>query len=129
MNNVVAEPVPNLAFTTGDFIKLWNIYGSRLEDEKRVGFKNLNLPIQLTDTKFELTVNNVMQQNEARALVTDALEFIRVQVKNKLLQIDIKVIEESEIARRLTPEQQFQEMVAKNPLLEEFRKRLNLEID
>jgi DNA polymerase-3 subunit gamma/tau len=97
--------------------------------EKRVGFTNLDLPVRKTDSNFEVLVNNVMQDNEINRLLTDAVQFIRKQLSNANISIATKIAEESEIQRSLTPEQRYNEMVAKNPQLEQFRKMLSLEID
>lgn len=117
------------AFSDEDFIKAWSAFINTLPIEKRVGFTNLDLPVRKTDSNFEVLVNNVMQDNEINRLLTDAVQFIRKQLSNANISIATKIAEESEIQRSLTPEQRYNEMVAKNPQLEQFRKMLSLEID
>ncbi len=125
------EPVFNLnkQFTDDDFLKAWNNFQQTLSDEKRVGFKNLNFPVRLGDTTFEVVVNNVMQESEAKKLLSEAVQYIRTAIGNSSIVISIKIAEESEMQRSLSPEQRYLEMVAKNPQLEQFRKMLSLEID
>jgi DNA polymerase-3 subunit gamma/tau len=117
------------AFTDEDFIKAWNTFINTLPVEKKVGFTNLDLPVRKTVSNFEVLVNNVMQDNEINRLLSDAVQFIRKQLSNTNISIATKIAEESEIQRSLTPEQRYNEMVAKNPQLEQFRKMLSLEID
>ncbi len=70
-----------------------------------------------------------MQDNQAKKLLSEAVQFLRTELSNTAIVINTKVLEESEIQRSLSPEQQYMEMVAKNPQLEQFRKLLQLEID
>lgn len=127
----VAEPViaQNQSFTDDDFFKSWHNFLKTLSDEKMVGFKNLNIPVRTTENVFEVLVNNVMQDNEAKKLLQDAVQFLRNELNNNNLTVATKVAEENEMQRSLSPEQRYMEMVAKNPQLEQFRKMLSLEID
>jgi len=100
-----------------------------LSDEKRVGFSNLNIPTRQSEIEFTVLVNNVMQENEAKKLLSEAVYFIRARLNNTLITINTKIAEETETQRSLSPEQRYMEMVARNPQLEEFRKMLSLEID
>lgn len=127
----VAEPVMayNQSFTDDDFFRSWYNFLKTLSDEKMVGFKNLNIPVRTTENVFEVLVNNVMQENEAKKLLQEAVQFIRSELKNSSITVNTKIAEENEMQRSLSPEQRYLEMVAKNPQLEQFRKMLSLEID
>jgi hypothetical protein len=131
--NVVSEPIPELnlnnSFTDDEFFVAWEKFQQTLSDEKRVGFSNLNIPSRNSDNEFIVMVNNVMQESEAKKLLSEAVQFIRAQLNNTTITISTKIAEETEMQRSLTPEQRYMEMVAKNPQLEEFRKLLSLEID
>lgn len=127
----VAEPVMvyNQSFSDDDFFRSWYNFLKTLSDEKMVGFKNLNIPVRTTEYVFEVLVNNVMQENEAKKLLQEAVQFIRNELKNSSVTVNTKIAEENEMQRSLSPEQRYLEMVAKNPQLEQFRKMLSLEID
>jgi hypothetical protein len=131
--NVVSVPIPELnlnnSFTDDEFFAAWEKFQQTLSDEKKVGFSNLNIPTRSIDTEFVVLVNNVMQESEAKRLLSEAVQFIRAQLNNTTITISTKIAEETEMQRSLTPEQRYMEMVAKNPQLEEFRKLLSLEID
>lgn len=119
----------NKSFSDNDFFSAWNKFLETLSDEKKVGFKNLDLPTRSSDTEFVVVVNNVMQENEAKKLLSEAVQFIRVELSNSGIVILTKIAEENEMQRSLTPEQRYLDMVARNPQLEQFRKLLSLEID
>ena len=132
-SNIVSEPTPELnlnnSFDDNEFFAAWEKFQQTLSDEKRVGFSNLNIPVRNSDNEFIVLVNNVMQENEAKRLLSEAVQFLRVQLNNSTIVITTKIAEETEMQRSLSPEQRYMEMVAKNPQLEEFRKLLSLEID
>lgn len=132
-SNIVSEPTPELnlnnTFDDNEFFAAWEKFQQTLSDEKRVGFSNLNIPVRNSDNEFIVLVNNVMQENEAKRLLSEAVQFLRGQLNNSTIVITTKIAEETEMQRSLSPEQRYMEMVAKNPQLEEFRKLLSLEID
>jgi len=132
-SNIVSEPTPELnlnnSFDDNEFFAAWEKFQQTLSDEKRVGFSNLNIPVRNSDNEFIVLVNNVMQENEAKRLLSEAVQFLRGQLNNSTIVITTKIAEETEMQRSLSPEQRYMEMVAKNPQLEEFRKLLSLEID
>jgi hypothetical protein len=132
-DNIVSEPIPELnlnnSFSDEEFFKTWEKFQQTLSDEKRVSFSNLNIPVRNSDNEFIVLVNNVMQENEAKKLLSEAVQFFRGQLNNSTIVITTKIAEETETQRSLSPEQRYMEMVAKNPQLEEFRKLLSLEID
>jgi len=132
-SNIVNEPLPELnlnnAFTDNEFFDAWEKFQNTLTDEKKVGFSNLNIPHRVSNVDFEVVVNNVMQENEAKKLLSEAVQFIRARLNNISIVINTKIAEETELQRSLSPEQRYLEMVAKNPQLEQLRKTLSLEID
>lgn len=119
----------NNSFDDNEFFDAWEKFQQTLSDEKKVGFSNLNIPARNSDNEFIVLVNNVMQENEAKRLLSEAVQFLRGQLNNSSIVITTKIAEETEKQRSLSPEQRYMEMVAKNPQLEEFRKLLSLEID
>jgi len=132
-SNIVSEPTPELnlnnTFDDNEFFAAWEKFQQTLSDEKRVGFSNLNIPVRNVNNEFIVLVNNVMQENEAKKLLSEAVQFLRAQLNNSAIVISTKIAEETESQRSLSPEQRYMEMVARNPQLEEFRKLLSLEID
>lgn len=130
INTTVSEPVNiNRPYTPADFQNAWRKFELSLSDDKLIGFQNLNTPEMIQMNQFEVLVNNVVQDNQAKKLLSEAVQFIREELGNVSIVINTKVSEGSEGQRSLSPEQQYMEMVAKNPKLEQFRKLLSLEID
>lgn len=129
-NVQVSEPINSTKpYSAADFQTAWRKFEATLTEEKLIGYQNLNTPQLIGQNLYEVSVNNVMQDSQAKRLLSEAVQFIRTELNNNAISINTKVLEESEIQRSLSPEQQYMEMVAKNPQLEQFRKILHLEID
>ncbi|MBN2765799.1 MAG: DNA polymerase III subunit gamma/tau [Paludibacteraceae bacterium] len=128
----VSEPavVLNESFNEDQFLNAWRSFTATINDDiKRVGFQNTTLPRLVTGTEFEVLVNNVMQENELKKIQTDIVQYLIVQLRNSGIRMRIRMIEESEKQRSITPEERFKMMVEENPLLEKLRKNLGFEID
>ncbi|MCE5332120.1 MAG: DNA polymerase III subunit gamma/tau [Bacteroidales bacterium] len=122
--------VLNEDFTDNDLLEAWKNFGSTINDKiKKIGFLNSNLPNRLSKTEFEILVNNVMQENELKKIQTDIVQFLANQLKNSSIRMIIKVAEENEIQRAISPEERYKIMMEQNPALEKLRKDLHLEID
>ncbi len=130
-NVTVAETQPtNEYFSDEALLDGWIEFGKTINDEiKSIGFQNTNLPVRVSDTTFEILVNNVMQENELKKIQTDIVQFLINRLKNSSISMIIKVAEESEMQRTLSPEERYKSMVDQNPALEKLRKNLQLEID
>ena len=108
----------------------WREFGGTITDDiKRVGFINTNMPRLVTDTMFEVQVNNVMQESELKKIQTDIVQFMMTRLRNSSIKMQVRIIEESEKQRSITPEERYKIMVEQNPLLEKLRKNIGFEID
>ena len=126
----VPKIVENKPFTDEDLLNSWNAFGETIQDEiKKIGFQNSNYPKRISETEFEILVNNVMQSNELRKIQTDITTFMINRLSNSNIKMIIKVAEENEIQRTLSPEEKYKILSETNPELEKLRKNLNLEID
>lgn len=120
----------NEDFTDNDLLEAWKNFGSTINDKiKKIGFLNTNLPNRISKTEFEILVNNVMQENELKKIQTDIVQFLANQLKNSSIKMIIKVAEENETQRAISPEERYKIMIEQNPALEKLRKDLHLEID
>ncbi len=127
---VASKIIENKSFTDEDLLNAWNDFGETIQDEiKKIGFQNSNFPKRISETEFEIVVNNVMQSNELKKIQSDINTFIINQLNNSQIRMTIKVAEENEIQRTLSPEEKYKIMSEVNPELEKMRKNLNLEID
>lgn len=128
--DIIQTQASNEYFSDEALLDGWIEFGKTMNDEiKSIGFRNTNLPVRVSDTTFEVLVNNVMQENELKKIQTDIVQFLINRLKNSSISMVIKVAEESELQRTLSPEERYKSMVDQNPALEKLRKNLQLEID
>ena len=88
-----------------------------------------NAPTLLDNFQIELIIENKIQENQFVNEKIDLLNFLRVQLQNFSIDIVTKHIEQTNKKRLYTSTEKYQHMVEKNPNLEEFRKRFNLDLD
>ena len=122
--------VQNENFSDEALIEAWREFGKTINDEmKMIGFQNTNLPIRVSENEFEVYVNNVMQENELKKIQTDIVQFMVNRLMNSSIKMNIKVVEENDLQRTLSPEEKYKLMVEQNPTVEKLRRSLQLEID
>lgn len=120
----------NEKFDDKALLDAWNEFGKTINDEiKMIGFQNTNLPVRVSELEFEVHVNNIMQENELKKIQTDIVQFLSNRLMNSAVKMTIKLVEESDSQRSLSPEERYKMMVEQNPSLEKLRKNLQLEID
>jgi len=70
-----------------------------------------------------------MQETELKKIQTDVIQYMINYLKNSSIRMSIKIIEESEMQKTVSPEDRYKQMMEQNPVLEKLRKNLSLEID
>ena len=86
-------------------------------------------PNLLSDTSFELTVSNILQEKELIRLQPDIVNFVQLKLQNSMVRMTIKISEETEVQRANTPEDRYKIMADQNPALDKLKNALGLEID
>ena len=88
-----------------------------------------NPPTLLDDFKIELVIDNRIQEELLMIEKIDLLNHLRVTLENFGIDIITRQAEQSEKKKLYTSHEKYQHMLAKNPKLEEFRKRFNLDVN
>ena len=128
------EPAVKTVFSQSDLENGWNEFSLRLEKEGR-----LSLHAALVKRKPELkenflvlfAVDNLSLEKDMNDIKMELLSFLRKKFNNNQVQLST-VIDKSGIDTAkvpYTPKEKFDHMAAKNPVLNELRKQLDLEID
>ena len=116
----------NEAFTEGELLKAWQSFSENIPEQQHL----LTLRPKLTNgAEFEITVSNMMQENELKRFQADITQYLRKKLSNATIRMKIKMEEETELQRALTPEDKYKKMVEQNPALAILRSKLQLEID
>ncbi len=109
-------------------IKYWNFYLEETNiDVARKSLLKNHQPTTIESNFIVVKVDNKYQEKELMEL--DIIKYLRKRSGNHSLRLKIEVNKSSEVERYLTPPEIYKKMVAKNPVLEDFRKRLEMELD
>ncbi len=117
-------------FTDEAFAVAWKNFTVTIPDQVRVvSFMQNYLPVKTGDYLYEIEVSNVMQESEMKKIIPAILQHLYTVLKNRKIKFHIKITEESEFQRTLTPEEKYKQFVEINPVVEKLRKNLQMEID
>lgn len=116
-------------FTEEQFLALWNTYTQKAREDDKIHLYTLmnNDPI-LNGTEITVLVENLALESTLQNEKVELLNFLRAELKNFDLQIVSKRAENTQKKRIYTNKDKYTYMVEKNPQLEDFRKRFNLDI-
>jgi DNA polymerase-3 subunit gamma/tau len=85
-------------------------------------------PVSFANKTISVFIENEAQKHLFDDIKQEFLDSIRASVKNNSLQLEIVETAEATVKKAYTPSEKFAAMTAKNPLLLELKKRLDLEV-
>ncbi len=121
-----------LEFDSDSLLKHWNEYAEQIKNEGKINIFTImtaNPPVVLENFMIELLIENKIQEELLSAEKVDLLNFLRTRLQNFEIQLITKQAEASSKKRLYTSSEKYNHMVEKNPKLEDFRRRFNLDID
>ncbi len=124
------EPVDDMKFTIEDLEIAWLQFSETLATQGRM--KSLILttkPILITETEFQVTVSNSLQEKELKRMEGELLKYIQTYLKNSKIKFRIRLAEETEMQRANSPEDRYKILAKLNPAIEVLKSSLQLEID
>jgi DNA polymerase-3 subunit gamma/tau len=105
-------------FSEEDLIRCWDAFSETLVAKDHLKNTMINCkPVLLDNFKFEVRVHNPAQKEELLSYCLDLLKSIRVQLKNDLIQISIRIDETIEKKIAYTSAEKFEFLNNINPLL------------
>lgn len=119
-------------FSAERMLQLWNDYAHRAKQAGKINIFTLmtaNAPTLLANFQIELLIDNKIQENQLSQEKIDLLNFLRVELQNYAVDIITRQAEQTSKKRLYTSSEKYQHMVEKNPKLEDFRRKFNLDID
>ncbi len=118
-------------FEPNDMLAAWNEYAEEIKHSGKINLFTLmtsNAPVLLDNYLIEVLIENNLQEGLLNIEKVDILNNLRVKLKNFSINIVTRHAEKNEKKRLYTAHEKYQHMVEKNPHLEEFRRKFNLEI-
>ncbi len=121
---------PQDVFDLENLQKAWLLFLEKAKAERqRVTLATLSdKPLAVDGSQVTLTLDNNIQEQSFNAIKRDLLFFLREKLNNYALSISIKIVEGTQKLEPYSPQEKYQYLLEKNPLLEQLRTDLNLEI-
>jgi DNA polymerase-3 subunit gamma/tau len=129
-DNRKKEEVTTEKFTVEQLISGLKRFAETIPEKGRMVSLLANTePVLISETNFEITVSNSLQEKDMVLIQGDLLDFLRLELKNSQINLTVKVEKESEMEKSSTPESRYKLMVSQNPALAVLKSNLQLEID
>lgn len=87
-----------------------------------------NPPTLLDNFVIDLMIENRIQEELLMVDKIDLLNFLRIKLENFGINITTRLAEQDGKRKLYTSTEKYQHMVAKNPKLEDFRRKFNLDV-
>ncbi len=121
-----------LDFNADSLLRFWNAYAAKMKNDGKINIFTIMTsypPRLLPDYVIELDIENKLQEDLLHTEKVELLNFLRTELKNFSIDLQTKLLEQIQKKRLYTSNEKYQHMLEKNPNLEEFRKRFNLDLD
>ncbi|HJX72335.1 MAG TPA: DNA polymerase III subunit gamma/tau [Bacteroidales bacterium] len=128
------EIIPEKEFTQEELVHHWLLYADRIKDEMPRFYSMLKsqLPNLKEDHTIALTLISKSQAEDFNSRIkAGLLDFLRDNLQNKLITIDIHVAEDTQKngKKPYTAEEKFKYMAEKNPVLQKLKQEFNLDFE
>lgn len=118
------------AFTNDELEIAWLQFSETISDQGRMkSFILTTKPHLISESEFQVTVSNTLQEKELKKLEPELLAFVRTHLQHTKVKIKIHIAEETEMQRANSPEDRYKILAQQNPALDILKNGLQLEID
>lgn len=122
--------LPQEYFSEHELKEVWKAYLEKIEHKKSIyNTLSRHQPKLLDQFKIELILDNKTQEGYLHGGRADLMAYLRTELKNFKIELITKITEKEEVRTLYTPEEKYQHMVEKNPILAEFRRKLDLDLE
>ncbi|MFH1003941.1 MAG: DNA polymerase III subunit gamma/tau [Bacteroidota bacterium] len=122
----------NSHFSEDELKKKWIDFAQQIKTKNKLNlFSTLTsyLPVLTENFVIDFTVQNQVQEDEINSIKADLLGFLRNQLSNYQIQLNILVKKNETAKRPYTAQEKFDYLAEKNPTINNLRQQFNLEID
>jgi DNA polymerase-3 subunit gamma/tau len=129
-----AEPAVKNIFSQADLERAWNEYSDLLEKEGRLSMHAALVkrkPELKEDFRILFGIDNPSLEKDISDIKMELVSFLRKKLNNNQVQLSTIIDKEGTDTGKkpYTSKEKYDHMAAKNPVLNELRKQLDLEID
>ena len=117
-------------FSQSDLHEAWKRYAETLREKLHLKNTMLNnLPALKENYRIEAQVYNPQQEQALKEEIISLVEFLRKELKNTSIVIDVFITEENTKKLAYTDKEKFELMASKNEILGSLVKEFNLRLD
>lgn len=124
------QQVADAPFSQDDLVRCWNALAGSMEE--KVYLKNTMIncqPVLHDGYVFEVAVHNPGQQNELMGNSMDILGFLRHNLRNTHIQMQVRICETNEKHLAYTTTEKFNLMLEVNPVIAKLKEEFDLRVD
>ena len=121
-----------IEFNSDMMLNSWNTYAEKIKKDGKINIFTIMTayPPELLDNYIiELPIENKIQEDLLSTEKVDLLNYLRVELKNFSIDLHTKQMEQTQKKRLYTSSDKYEHMLKKNPILEEFKRKFNLDLD
>ena len=128
---VEGSNLPKQEFSQEKLEKVWLYYTESIAGQYPNYYSILSTrkPVLKEEFNLELKLDNRAQEITFKERKADLLDFLRSELRNQGIQLEIVIQESADQSKPYTPEEKFRAMVEKNPELKTLKEGLDLEIE
>lgn len=128
-NEVTNNNRPKTDFTQEQFVNAWNNYKNKLKKQNMASLAMTFEKIpELSERKILIQVDNKALADELTVHKTDILDFLRLELHNYDIDLEITINKNSSDKVAYTPQEKYKNIIKKNPNIVRLVQDLNLEI-
>jgi len=118
-------------FDQDQLLKVWTYFTESIARQYPNFYSTLRKrkPILKEGYVIALEIDNHVQEIEVQDKKTQLLEFLRNELRNGKISLITSIVERTGDDKPYSSDEKFKAMVRKNPLLKEFKDKLDLELD
>lgn len=136
-DNVLQEPratysQPAEPFTSEQLEAAWAAYAQELRNNKRISLSvtlTMRKPVLASDELIVFTVDNQSQVEDINSERADLMSFVRRRLNNYKIQLQAVVTKNDSDRKAYTADDKYKRLLAMNPVMAEFRKAFELEVE
>ena len=129
-SSTAQQPEEDYIFNERDINYYWQEYAGQLPVEQVAIAKRMHnmRPTLLSDTTFEVTVDNEIISKEFTVMIPAIQDYLRTRLKNRKVTMTVRVSAPTEKTRAYSRVERFQMMAQKNNALLKLKEELGLEL-
>lgn len=116
-------------FSQEDLTRCWEAYAESDRIGQRVYLKNTMInckPVLKDGSTFEVGVYNPGQEDELNGGSADLLQYLRHELKNTHIQMQVRVLETNDKHLAYTSAEKYEHLLGENPVLAKLRDEFKL---